>query len=185
MVGEAGEKATTRRRPRLPLYFFLKAPVDDESGVLEWKLFRKLKIDRSNDVIYTWCYPDASRVAFTYSDTLKKYERGFTLQEVCSMINRKRWAVEMAIVRGDITTPPFTYDLASRKKFKYIFHEENILEAHDFFSSRHRGRPRKDGIIIPQGMPSKRELKALIRQNEILYVKQGDEFVPTWRATDF
>lgn len=183
MAGKAGTKANTRRKPRLPRYFFLKVPNDD--GVPVVQLHRKLHIDRTNDIITAWSFSEGKRRAYTYSDVLKRYEPGFTTAEVCSMINRQRTNIEMAIINGHIPMPPFAYDLDTGKKTKYFFHEQDILEVHRHFAGIHRGRPRKDGLITPQAMPTRRELMALIRQNEVLYVKDGDTYVPTWRAADF
>lgn len=88
---------------------------------------------------------------------------------------------------GEISMPQYTYALddPDKKKYKHMWAEKNIMELHDYLSTRHRGRPRNDGLIIPQAMPSKRELRAMIRQEEIFYVKDGDEFKPIWRAPDF
>ena len=103
------------------------------------------------------------------------------------MLNRGHLALERAILNGNVSEPQFTYGLNEHKrKFKYMWHENNIMEAHAYFSTVHFGRPRKDGLVAPKPMPTVRELRALIRHEQVLYVRNDDdEFVPVWRAENF
>jgi hypothetical protein len=134
----------------------------------------------------TWCYPLHKRVAYTYTDVKKQMQTAFTTVEVANMLNRRRITLERAILNGDINEPQYTYGIDENKnKFKYMWREEDIMEAHAFLSTQHYGRPRKDGMITPKKLPTARELRAIIRQKEILYVKVGDEFRPVWDAEDF
>lgn len=179
MASENGAGQDERRKPkkvkrRKLRYFFLNG-----------KLHKSLHINRSSDTITAWCYPDHCRVAYTYSDVLRRKETAFTTIQVAKMLNRSRLTVERAILRGDIEEPQSTYGLTEvQKKFQYLWCEKDIIDAHAYFQTVHRGRPRKDGLVTPVRMPSPRELRALIRQEEIMYVKRGDEFVPTFAADD-
>lgn len=158
-------------------YFYL-------NGHLHLTLF----IDRPGDKINTWCYPLAKRIAYTYSQTKKFRKPAFTTRQVCAMMNRGRVTVEMAIVDGKVTPPQHTYTLDERKRIhKYMWSEESVLELHEYLSSLHRGRPRKDGEIRPASdLPTARELRAIMRQEQIFYVKNKDgSFVPVWKAQDF
>lgn len=99
------------------------------------------------------------------------------------MIGRSRQQIEEAMIAGHVAKPSFTYALNENKKmFQHMWHEDDIIALHKYFSGVHRGRPRKDGKITPQHLPTLRELRAMIRQEQVLYVKQGDTFVPTWAA---
>jgi hypothetical protein len=176
MVGKEGERTNARSKPNKLNYFFLNG-----------NLHRRLHINRSADKIITWCYPEERRVAYTYSDVKRRKEPAFTTTEVARMLNRSRQIVEYAIMDGSIDTPQFTYGINERKKkYKYMWDEKHIIELHQYFNTKHYGRPRKDGIVNPKKMPSLRELRALIRQEEPLYVKMDNgEFLPVWRAPDF
>ena len=103
------------------------------------------------------------------------------------MINRSRTRVEKAILDGNIEEPQYTYGLTEvKQKFQYMWDEKNILDAHRYFSTVHVGRPRNDGRTTPKRLPTVRELRAMIRQEKILYVENDDgEFVPVWRAAEF
>jgi hypothetical protein len=48
----------------------------------------------------------------------------------------------------------------------------------------HVGRPRKDGEKANNSIPSPRELRALLDEEAILYVKQGDKYVPSFKAKE-
>lgn len=176
MATTAGATKNGSRRPRKINYFYLNK-----------NLHRRLHINRGADTITTWCYPLHKRVAYTYSDVKRRMEPAYTTKEVGQMLNRGRLTLEHAILNGDIEEPQFTYGLNEhKKKFKYMWHEDNIMEAHAFLSTVHKGRPRKDGLVTPYRLPTARELRAMIRQQEILYVKDDNgEFRPVWQAEDF
>lgn len=172
MASEAGAGKNERRKSRKLTYFYLNG-----------NLHRSLHINRGTDTITTWCYPEHRRVAYTYSDVLRRREFAFTTSEVGKMLSRGRTTIEGAIIRGDIEAPQYTYGLnENKKKFKYMWSEKDILGLHAFLSTQHRGRPRKDGLITPQRLPSAREVRAMCRQQEIVYVKRDGQFIPTFNA---
>jgi hypothetical protein len=175
MVNEAGKSnGKARKRPRLK-YFFLNGD-----------LHRKIVINRGRDLLSAWNYPKGKKVSYSYSDTLRHHEPAFTTQQVAQMVNRHRVVVQNAVDRGMIEQPQFTYGLdQNRHKASYMWHEKDIMALHEYLAGIHYGRPRKDGEITPKHLPTPRELRAMIHNEEILYVKQGDTFVPSWRAKEF
>lgn len=101
-------------------------------------------------------------------------------------MNRTSQSIEKAILRGDIPPPQMTYGLdEDENPYKYMWSEDDIFAAWNYYRQVHKGRPRADGLITPQHLPNARELRAMIRQETILYSKTEDgNFVPTWRAED-
>lgn len=150
-------------------------------------MHRREHINIGADVIEAWCYPLAKRVAYTYSDVRSRHERAFTTPEVCQMLNRSHDHMRHAIMEGKVEPPQFTYTLnANRNMLKYMWHEKDIIKARNYFASVQFGRPRKDGRVNPKPIPTERELRAMIRQERIVYVKNDQgEFVPAWKAPDF
>lgn len=178
----ASEEGTRTRRKSRPLnYFYLDVA---DKGLL---LHKKLHINRAADTITTWCYPLHQRVAYSYSYVLRNKKPAFSTVQVAKMLNRGRLAVERAILAGNIEAPQKTYGINERKNsFAYYWSENDVMAAHEFFSTVHQGRPRKDGLITAREMPNARELRAMMRDEDILYVRQEDgTFVPTWRAEQF
>lgn len=181
----AGKNARKKSRRKPLKYFYLDGKLVEDGPTIPL-LHKKLHINRSADIITTWCYPMHKRVAYTYSSVLAKKKPAFTGREVYVMLNRSRVSVENAIIRGDIEPPQKTYGIDEHKRgYAYYWSEKDVLAAHAYFSTVHRGRPRKDGLINASGLPTARELRAMMHDENILYVKQGDTFLPTWRAEHF
>lgn len=176
MVKQArGKNGKTAKRPRLT-YFFL----NDE-------LHRSLVINRGKDTVVCWNYPQHSRKVYTYSDVLRRHDKAFTSTQVSQMVNRKRKTLEDAVKDGMIERPQFTYGLDENKNLRqYMWSEKDIMALHAYLSTVHRGRPRKDGLIRPQYLPTPRELRAMIHEEgETLGVMRDGVFVPSWRAKNF
>lgn len=149
-------------------------------------LHKKQQINRGADIITAWNYPKATLERYIYSDVRKNGEKAFTTKQVCAMVQRGRTAVESAITDGMVPRPQFTYGMdENRNMYAYYWSEKDILALHDYFKSLHHGRPRIDGEVTPKQLPSAAELRSLIRQGTVFYVKRGDEFVPTWQAEKF
>lgn len=166
-------------------YFFLDGKLTDD-GPTTPLLHKKLHINLGADTITTWCYPLGKRVAYTYSHVKKFKDSAFTTTEVSKMLMRHKVQIENAILDGNIPAPQCTYSIDEhRRRYKYMWHEKDILAAHAYFMTVHRGRPRNDGLVTPQKLPTVRELRAIIRNRPILYIKDGDEFKPVWEAKDF
>lgn len=159
------------KRPALR-YFF----INDE-------LHKKLTINRGQDLLTAWNYARGKKVSYTYSDVVKRYERAWSTKEVSEMLNRIPVVLEKAFKNGMIERPQFTYGIdENRRLYQYMWSEKDIFAALAYFATLHQGRPRKDGGVTPKHLPTPRELRAMIHDEEFLYVKQGDTFVPTWRA---
>lgn len=165
-----------KKSNRFPLYFYLND-----------QLHKKLVINRGQDMITTWCYPLGKRVAYTYSDVKKRKEPAFYTREVAKLVNRSVDSLEDALIRGDIPPPQKSYGIdENRRPYAYFWSERDIMNAHEYFSNVHRGRPRNDGLVTPGRLPTVRELRAMIRNEEILYIRGEDgEFRPVWKAEQF
>jgi hypothetical protein len=164
-----------KKSNRTLTYFFL-------NGLLH----KRLHINRGADELTAWCYPLKKRVTYSYTQTRRNYKPAFTTKQVASMLGRHFDRLERAILEGKLEEPQYTYGLTEKmEKYRYMWNEQDIMDAHAYFSTVHRGRPRKDGKITPQHLPTAMELRAMIRQEQILYVEQDGQFVPTWRATEF
>lgn len=103
------------------------------------------------------------------------------------MLGKHPDSIENAVKAGNVAEPQIVYTLsATKRKHAWKWREQDIMDLHAYFLTVHRGRPRNDGKITPSKMPTARELRAMIRQEEILYKKMPDgSFQPTWAAEDF
>ena len=151
---------------------------------LEGNLHKALHINRSKDLIKAWNYPEGKISTFNYSTVLRRHQTAYTTKQVCEMLNRSRRTLDYALGSGMIRTPQYVYGETGHKS-QYMWREEDIMELRDYLAEIHRGRPRKDGQITNNSIPSVREVRAMLNDDTILYVKQGDAFVPSWKAKEF
>lgn len=163
-------KKANKRKPRLPNYFFFND-----------RLYKRLRVKRERDLVLVWSYSQDRRVGLTYSYVLNNQKPAFTTREVAEMIGRSYRTVVGAVQLGALE-PPAIYAYPSRKVHTYRWRDTDILKLHDWFLTQYKGG--HGSTTVQRGLPSRRELIAMINQEEILYVKEGDEFVPTWRAKD-
>jgi hypothetical protein len=154
---------------------------------LDNQLHKVISINHPLDECVAWNYSEERRVMFIWSDLRRRYAKAFTLTEVSNMIGRHRVNVERYIVHGCIRAPQRAYTLDDQKKpGKYFFTEENVYELYDYLLTVHIGRPRKDGKITPGRLPSRVELRAMMRHDvQIVRKTSGGEFVPVWKEINW
>lgn len=172
-----GIGAMTKRKNKRPKtkplrYFFYRGD-----------LHKKIHINRPNDTIVAWNYPKGKVERYVYSDVRKNGGQAFYTGEVAKMVNRHPITLRRAMEDGMIREPQQSYGLdEERNPYAYFWSEKDIMELHDYLKTVHYGRPRKDGLTAPLNLPTAAELRAMIRQGTVFYVKEGDKFVPTWKA---
>ena len=152
---------------------------------LDGELHQLLRIHRGKDLLVAWNFPQHKKVSLNYTYVQRHKQKAFTTKEAAAMVNRTRESVQLAVQRGDIPEPPHSYSLNTGRKKEHWWNEEALLGLLDYFASVHRGRPRRDGESTAWNLPTPRELRGLIHDEDVLYVKNKDgQFVPTWRARE-
>jgi hypothetical protein len=151
------------------------------------ELHKKIQIHRGSDTIVAWSYPRGHTVKLVYSEVRQKGEKAFTTRQVADFVNRRPRVVKAALDKGMFTPPQRTYGIDENKnEYAYYWSEKDIMNLHEYLCTVHRGRPRKDGLITPAPLPSAAELRAVLRQGTVFYVRSEDgEFVQTWQAEKF
>lgn len=150
------------------------------------QLHRKIHINRGADLVTAWNYIEHKPCKYIYSDVRKTGERAFTTGQVADMVDRTRENILVHIKNGMVERPQYSYSMENREHLAYYWRESDILDLHAYLQTVHIGRPRKDGEVNTRALPSAAELRAMIRQGTVLYVKNSQgEFVPTWKADKF
>jgi hypothetical protein len=164
-------KASTRLR-----YFYLNG-----------KVHKVLRRSRAEDLLIVWDYQLGKRVAYSLADVNKNKQHAYPISEVSKIIGKHEDTIKWHLYRGDIKFPQQIYSLNGNKTpGKYLWSEDDIREMHNFFKTVHRGRPRNDGGITPGDMPSRAEIEAMMKQEDILYVKNNEgEFIPVWKQPEW
>ena len=156
-------KSGSRVRKKF-LYFFLNN-----------KLHKVIRLSRAKDELIAWCYPDKKRLLYSYIDTQKNMENAYTIKQVGQIIGRHKVTIEEYILQGKIKEPQKVYPISNPDSawFKFMFSESNILELHDYILE----------AGYTKDLPSKSELRALLKHNMILYTKSSEgNFIPVWKA---
>ena len=144
---------------------------------LNGKLHKVLKSSRVKDQLIAWSYQDKARVLYPDSDVRKHMQNAYTMSQVSIMIGRHKVTIEDYILEGKIRAPQKVYPIGnseSKAWSQYMFSEDDVIELHEYILSAGREIEK---------LPTKNELKALMKHNVILYTKTtSGEFVPVWKA---
>lgn len=145
------------------LYFFLNN-----------KLHKVIRSSRARDEMIAWCYPDKKRVLYSYADTQKNMENAYTIKQVGAIVGRHKVTIEEYILQGKIKEPQRVYPISKPDStwYKFMFSESDILKLHEYILE----------AGYTKDLPSKAELRALLKNNMILYTKTDSGFVPVWKA---
>jgi hypothetical protein len=173
MAMEDGNNPSPRRRNKPGVTFFY----------LNGELHKILRVIRAQDFVITWNYKEVKRKGYVWSDVRKRMGKSFTTKQVAEMVGKGREYVENDILNGNIRRPQRSVVPGSKRAAAYRWSEQDILDYHDYLLTVHRGRPRKDGLITTRkSLPSRAELKALMRHNLVTYFKAEDgTFQPVWK----
>lgn len=155
----------SRQKPRKKFFYFF----------LNGKIHKIIKSSRARDEIIAWCYPDKKRVMYSYSDVDKNMQKAYTLVEAGKILNRHRVTIQDYILEGKIKQPQKIYPISNPDSTwsRYMLSESDILDIHQFIIDAGHMRD----------LPSRSELKALLKHNLILYTKTDEgKFVPVWKA---
>lgn len=165
-----------KQRKKKPRYFYLNG-----------ELHKVFRINRPEDLVHAWSYPQGRRVAYVWSATQKTMQRAFSITTVSSIIGRHPRVIKKYISEGVIPKIQKTYTLDERRALgKYFFSEDDIRTLYEYLITVNHGRPRNDGALVQYPLPSKAELEAMIRQDVVLYVKdKTGEFSPVWKQPDW
>ena len=114
---------------------------------------------------------------YSYSDVYKNMQNAYSMTQVAQMLGKHKVTIEEYILQGKIKSPQKVYPIGnfeSKNWSQYMFSEENIFDLYDYLITAGRKI---------ENLPTKNELKALIKNNIILYTKTTDgTFVPVWKA---
>lgn len=145
------------------------------------------RIDRHMNLAYVFRFRDKAEMVFVWSDIKRDAQRAFRFIEVARLLNIHRDTLKSYLTKGLIKEPQRMY---SRKKTvrhydQRMFSEDEVLDIWELIMHTHRGRPRRDGRITHRtDVPTKGELMAKLKDNEVLYYKDPltGQFMPVWKA---
>jgi hypothetical protein len=154
---------------------------------LNGDLHKVIRQSRAEDLIVAWHYKSGKRVAYSLTDVNKNKQHAYPISQVVKIIGKHEDTIKRHLYAGNLKFPEQVYSLNGNKTpGKYYWSEDDVRKMHDYFKTVHRGRPRNDGIVNPGNMPSRAEIEAIMKQENILYVKNNDgEFIPVWKQPEW
>ncbi len=139
------------------------------------KIHKVLSSSWAKDELIAWSYPDKKRVLYSYSQVVKNMENAYSTKQVSQVLNKHKVTIEDYILDGKIKYPQKVYPIGNIEStwYKFMYSESDIMDIHQFILE----------AGYSKDMPSRNELKALLKHNTILYTKTTDgKFVPVWKA---
>ena len=157
-------RETRKGKRKKFIYFFLNN-----------KIHKVLSSSWAKDELIAWSYPDKKRVLYSYSQVVKNMENAYSTKQVSQLLNKHKVTIEDYILDGKIRYPQKVYPIGNIEStwYKFMYSESDIMDIHQFILE----------AGYSKDMPSRNELKALLKHNTILYTKTIDgKFVPVWKA---
>jgi len=152
---------------------------------LNGNLHRILHISRARDLLTAYDFAEGKTKVYPWSDVQRRRQLAFTISQAANLMDRHRDRLVEYMEKGAVDWPQREYSLKSGKPGRYFFSEDDMMDLRDYMATVHIGRPRNDGKITNNRVPTREELRAMMQQGRVLYVKENDEFVPVWKAKDF
>jgi hypothetical protein len=139
------------------------------------KVHKIIKAHRAKDELIAWCYPDKKRVLYSYSQVEKYAETAYTVKQAAEILGKHKITIENYILKGKVKEPEKIYPIGNPESSwtQFMLRESDIMDLHEFIAD----------VGYSKNLPSKAELRAILKHNLILYTKSSDgKFVPVWKA---
>ena len=148
---------------------------------IEDKLYEKIKIIQSEDVVVAFDYEEMCRVWLSRTLTATHCERAYSVSQAASLLRVKPGSIKDAIKDG--LTPPavVAYNQTTLKPTAFYFKESDLFELRDaiweLLPKNRYGEPFRDTMI------SERELKmTLAKENPDLFTVKDGEVIAVFKA---
>ena len=171
------EKTTWHRKPTKRLRYFY----------LNGKLHKLIHVNRPADVATTYCYSEHDYRQYPWQWLKKKHQKAYGMQDVANLIQRHRRHIQRCMIQGKFEKPEVAYSFTNPDKYTYYFSEDDILRIQQYFSEQHIGYKRNDGLNNPLPLPNRQELRSMMNDGSMLYVRDSDNedrFIPVWRSIE-
>jgi hypothetical protein len=156
----------------LPNYFFL----DD-------KLYNKIRIIKSENVLVAWDYKEEKRVWLNYQQSLKRFQNAYKIAEVAELLGKKPEYLKRLIKNNLIDRGSgMSYSVKTRQPLAVYWSEDDVFNLRsDLFALAKKneyGEPSNTFKLI-----SEAELMAKIRGGDSYFIQdKNGNFVKVWRA---
>lgn len=177
MAGKSGsqshEESERRIKPSSTIFF------------LNNDLVRVITSNRGANIIYLFNITIGKQQSMLLSDFKKHRKRAYLIVDVARLLNTTSQAIHRYIWSG-LIDPPTGASIGGKREFhkRSYFSEDDVFKIREAMTTIHRGRPRKDGIVINRGVLTEQELRAKMGDALVLYTRTDDgRYIPIWQET--
>lgn len=146
------------------------------------KLVRLKRISKAENIVEYYNIIEGKDQVMLYSDFRKHKKRAYTVVDTARLLDKSGMDLRKQMYIGRIPLP-MGNQLNGVREFrkKSYYSEDQIFEIRNILSKIHRGRPRKDGGVTNNSIPSEAELRSRMGDAIMLYTKTQDgQFIPVW-----
>jgi hypothetical protein len=156
----------------IPNYFFLGN-----------KLYKKIRVIKSEDYVVTWSYEDEMRMRFNYSSVRREATKAYDIFEVSRLIDKPKALLLSYLSRNLIEYPSGRqYSLKNKVPGKWMWSKQDVLDLRDsIFDMAPKNKYGEPYINFK--LVSKAELLSRMREDTSYYVRnEHGNYVKVWRA---
>jgi hypothetical protein len=149
---------------------------------LNGNLHKVVHVNRAKDLLTAFDYQEGKMKIYPWSDVKRQKQNAFTITEAAKLIGRHKDRIVRYMREEEIVKPQREYNTETGRMGRYFFSEEDMLKMHEFFASIHIGRPRKDGKVTNNMLPTRQELRLKMQSGQRLLYTDDETSMPVWMA---
>jgi hypothetical protein len=149
-------------------------------------LHRVIRTERARNRLTAFDFLEDEFKVYPYSEFSSKKKRAVSVLEVAEIFGFNRKTVNRHIADRLFPEPQREHHIVTKKPGAYFFSEKDLYNYHEYLTGSPSGKNRLDGSPrVRKGIPSRDDLRVLMQYGRILYVKDGSNFIPVWRAEEW
>lgn len=154
---------------------------------LNGELVRFIAANRGANIVHLYNYPHDKSQTMLWSDFKKHSKRAYSFGNSARILNRTGTMLHKYINAGEIPPPiGLSQDGERMWSRRAYYSEDDLFTIRNLMATKHRGRPRKDGLITTSNVLTENELRAKMGDALITYTRTPEgEFIPTWREKTY
>lgn len=160
-------------------------PANKRVFFLNGDLVRKHHVSLSNGIMSVYNIHKDRIESCLIADFKKNRERAYSVKATAMLVDRHQKHLYRLVTNGVIPAPIAASVGGQRGwRIRAYYSESTVKEIRDILASQHHGRPRKDGLISNDTVPTVQELTRRMGDGMLTYMRTEDgKFVPIWNES--
>lgn len=146
---------------------------------LDGDLHRYISSHRAKNQMKAFNYREQKVKVLTLSEAKKYRQNAFSISQVASILNRSRRTIYWYIETGKFLPSGKAHRPTKTSNTKWWYSEDDVIELRDVIYEQSLRAP------VQRKLPSRDEVRTMVKTKKMLYVQQGEQFVPVWEADNW